>query len=53
LKPVVERAVGELVVAINSNVGRVIRAFVAESIEHEIERFRQQISDAAKRQSKN
>lgn len=53
LKPVVERAVGDLVQSINSNVGRVIRAFVAESIEREIERFRQQIADAAKRQTKS
>ncbi|CAG0974122.1 hypothetical protein BURK2_01466 [Burkholderiales bacterium] len=49
LKPVVERAVGELVTTINANVGRVVRAFVAESIEREIEHFRREIADNVKR----
>lgn len=49
LKPVVERAVGELVTTINANVGRVVRAFVAESIEREIEHFRREIAENVKR----
>ncbi|MBI3147585.1 MAG: hypothetical protein HYZ17_03630 [Betaproteobacteria bacterium] len=48
LKPVVERAVGELVSTINTNVGRVIRAFVAEAIEREIDSFRKEIAEAVK-----
>lgn len=49
LKPVVERAVGELVATINTNVGRVVRAFVAESIEREIDHFRREIAASVKR----
>ncbi len=49
LRPVVERAVGDLVATINSNVGRVIRTFVAESIEREIESFRKEIAETVKR----
>lgn len=49
LKPMVEKAVGDLVTTINANVGRVIRAFVAESIEREIENFRKEIAESVKR----
>lgn len=41
LKPVVDRASADLVAAINQQVGELLRAFVAEAIEKEIDRWRE------------
>jgi hypothetical protein len=40
LQPIVDRASGELVTAINQHVGQLMRAYVAEAIEREIEKWR-------------
>jgi hypothetical protein len=41
LQPIVDRASAELVATINQHVGALLRAYVAETIEREIERWRQ------------
>jgi hypothetical protein len=41
LKPIVDRASADLVSTINQHVGELLRAYVAEAIEREIERWRQ------------
>jgi hypothetical protein len=41
LKPIVDRASADLVATINQHVGELLRAYVAEAIEREIERWRQ------------
>ena len=40
LKPIVDRASADLVATINTHVGELLRAYVAEAIEREIERWR-------------
>ncbi len=40
LKPIVDRASADLVTTINQHVGELLRAYVAEAIEREIERWR-------------
>ncbi len=40
LKPIVDRASADLVAAINQHVGELLRAYVAEAIEREIDRWR-------------
>jgi hypothetical protein len=40
LKPIVDRASAELVTTINEHVGKLIRAYIAEAIEREIETWR-------------
>jgi hypothetical protein len=40
LKPIVDRASADLVAAINQHVGEILRAYVAEAIEREIDRWR-------------
>ena len=40
LKPIVDRASADLVDAINQHVGEILRAYVAEAIEREIDRWR-------------
>jgi len=40
LKPIVDRASADLVATINQHVGELLRAYVAEAIEREIERWR-------------
>ena len=40
LKPIVDRASDDLVKAINQHVGELLRAYVAEAIEREIDRWR-------------
>ena len=42
LKPIVDRAGAELVATINREVGELLRAYVAETIEREIERWRRE-----------
>jgi len=42
VQPIVDRASAELVVTINREVGRLLRAYVAEAIEREIEKWRQE-----------
>lgn len=41
LKPIVDRASADLVATINQHVGELLRAYVAEAIEREIDRWRQ------------
>lgn len=41
LQPIVDRASADLVAAINQHVGTLLRAYVAEAIEREIEKWRQ------------
>ena len=41
LQGIVERASAELVSTINAHVGQVLRAYVAEAIEREIEKWRE------------
>jgi hypothetical protein len=41
LQPIVDRASAELVAAINQHVGQILRTYVAEAIEREIEKWRQ------------
>ncbi len=41
LQPIVDRASAELVAAINQHVGQILRSYVAEAIEREIEKWRQ------------
>ena len=41
LQPIVDRASADLVAAINQHVGQILRAYVAEAIEREIEKWRQ------------
>ena len=45
LKPAVERVSAELVAHINQQVGELLRAFVAEAIEREIENWRDRNRD--------
>ena len=40
LQPIVDRASADLVAAINQHVGQLLRAYVAEAIEREIEKWR-------------
>ncbi len=40
LKPIVDRASADLVAAINQHVGEILRAYVAEAIEREIDRWK-------------
>ena len=40
LKPIVDRASADLVATINLHVGELLRAYVAEAIEREIENWR-------------
>ena len=40
LQPIVDRASAELVTTINEHVGKLIRAYIAEAIEREIETWR-------------
>ena len=40
LKPIVDRASADLVDAINQHVGEILRAYVAEAIEREIDRWK-------------
>ncbi|MBK7591976.1 MAG: hypothetical protein IPO75_06920 [Betaproteobacteria bacterium] len=40
LQPIVDRASAEFVAAINQHVGQLLRAYVAEAIEREIEKWR-------------
>jgi hypothetical protein len=40
LQPIVDRASADLVTAINQHVGQLLRAYVAEAIEREIEKWR-------------
>jgi len=40
LKPIVDRASADLVATINQHVGELLRAYVAEAIEREIDRWR-------------
>lgn len=40
LKPIVERASADLIATISLNVGELLRAYVAEAIEREIESWR-------------
>jgi hypothetical protein len=42
LKPIVDNASADLVATINQHVGELLRAYVAEAIEREIERWREQ-----------
>ena len=42
LQPVVDRASADLVAAINQHVGQILREYVAEAIEREIEKWRQE-----------
>ncbi|MEJ7670093.1 MAG: hypothetical protein WKH97_15470, partial [Casimicrobiaceae bacterium] len=42
LQPIVDRASADLVTTINREVGELLRAYVAEAIEREIERWRQE-----------
>jgi len=42
LKPIVDRASADLVATINRHVGELLRAYVAEAIEREIERWREE-----------
>src|SRR4030095_13040789 len=42
LQPIVDRASADLVATINLHVGELLRAYVAEAIEREIERWREQ-----------
>lgn len=42
LRPIVDRASAELVATINREVGELLRAYIAETIEREIERWRQE-----------
>ncbi len=42
LKPIVDNASADLVATINQHVGELLRAYVAEAIEREIERWRDQ-----------
>ena len=42
LQPIVDRASADLVAAINQHVGQILRAYVAEAIEREIEKWRQE-----------
>jgi hypothetical protein len=41
LQPIVDRASADLVAAINQHVGQILRSYVAEAIEREIEKWRQ------------
>jgi len=41
LQPIVDRASADLVAAINQHVGQLLRAYVAEAIEREIEKWRE------------
>src|SRR5262249_52763029 len=41
LQPIVDRASADLVTAINQHVGQLLRAYVAEAIEREIEKWRE------------
>ena len=41
LKPIVDRASAELVTTINGQVGQLLRAYVAEAVEREIDKLRQ------------
>ena len=41
LQPIVDRASAELVATINNQVGKLLRAYIAEAIEREIEKWRQ------------
>jgi len=41
MRPIVERASAEMVETINSQVGELLRAYIAEAIEREIEKWRQ------------
>ncbi|NDP43675.1 MAG: hypothetical protein GZ089_13305 [Aromatoleum sp.] len=41
LQPIVDRASADLVATINHQVGQLLRAYVAEAIEREIEKWRQ------------
>ena len=40
LQPIVDRASADLVVTINQHLGQLLRAYVAEAIEREIEKWR-------------
>ncbi len=42
LKPIVDRASADLVATINQHVGQILRGYVAEAIEREIEKWRQE-----------
>ena len=42
LRPVVDRASADLVATINQHVGVILRAYVSEAIEREIERWRRE-----------
>ncbi len=42
LQPIVDRASADLVATINQHVGTLLRAYVAEAIEREIEKWRQE-----------
>jgi hypothetical protein len=42
LQPIVDRASADLVAAINQHVGQILREYVAEAIEREIEKWRQE-----------
>jgi hypothetical protein len=42
LQPIVDRASSDLVAAINQHVGTLLRGYVAEAIEREIEKYRQE-----------
>ena len=41
LQPIVDRASADLVAAINQHLGQLLRAYVAEAIEREIEKWRE------------
>jgi hypothetical protein len=41
LQPIVDRASADLVAAINQHVGQILRAYIAEAIEREIEKWRE------------
>jgi hypothetical protein len=41
LQPIVDRASADLVTTINREVGQILRAYVAEAIEREIEKWRE------------
>jgi hypothetical protein len=40
LQPIVDRASAEMVATINTHVGGLLRAYIAEAIEREIEKWR-------------
>jgi len=41
MRPIVERASAEMIETINSQVGELLRAYIAEAIEREIDKWRE------------